>query len=955
MQIFCNQRTLEQNRAFHWVVSPSMFVKLSDSTLELPHECFGDLIGAMGDMPSPDSGMPKPFTEFLLSGHFCSPGEQPVPGGQVTVNLADKEKTLNVFGDRLWTAGIPGNPQPITRMPLQYSRAYGGQSYDLNPMGIGFTEDRLPNIESAQETITSAKGRYAPAGFAPLDPSWPQRARYQGTYDKTYMEKYYPGYPADMDWRLFMQAPDDQWFDRFLQGTESFMLKNMHPEHPELTGTLPGLQPRCFVKDTATDIATKDASDTEQSSFREIPLHLDTVWFFPEQDVAQLIWRGGMSVKDDEAEQISHMLLAYEKQAEPRPADHYRNAMERRITDPDPMEDTLNTPDLIPPAEDTALQRMLQASMSNQEASAFIENLEAKADKVKAAAAEVTNNSMADVRKQLDADGLDDKKKKELLEQIFPDKPKPVSDPDTDALLKKIDDLLPGARDSNGKDLNLNSFSFKGLDDLMKNFSSFADKKKEAAAALLKQDLTQLKAMLNTPESNQHIDQEQIRKIEEQIDALENPAPEIPAVPLPRPDTEMIRQKLNSTSPDVQRARQQLHTLQSNPLATDEATVQQAIDRINILEQQSEQQYEKELSALQAQFIEGYRMGAHLSPDGLSPHKDDAAVRSALISLYANDKNAGQKDWACLDLSGRELDGIDFSGCLLEQVNFRGASLKGANLTGAVIVRADFTNADCSGADFSQANIGASTYQNTDFSQATLAETRLSGSHFEQCRFRGATISDPELLDVTINNCDFSQATLKNWILLELKMSGNNFSEASLSGISFLKSTVADCEFTQTSMPSTIWSDTKIKGGTFSGADMTSNCFLAEESDCTYDHLNFSGATLAKANLQKLSFKHADFSNAVLDSANLTSADLTQANMENISGKQATLRKANLNQANFRKADLMEAMLSKAIITDTNLTGANLYGVDFIRATVRGTQFTDANLDATLLKDWRPS
>jgi len=40
---------------------------------------------------------------------------------------------------------------------------------------------------------------------------------------------------------------------------------------------------------------------------------------------------------------------------------------------------------------------------------------------------------------------------------------------------------------------------------------------------------------------------------------------------------------------------------------------------------------------------------------------------------------------------------------------------------------------------------------------------------------------------------------------------------------------------------------------------------------------------------------------------------------------------------------------------DVNFRESNLYGTDFIRSYVQGCDFAQANLDATILRDWRPS
>ena len=68
---------------------------------------------------------------------------------------------------------------------------------------------------------------------------------------------------------MAMAAQPDQRFPGFLVGDEDYAITNMHPDEPEMTGRLPGLQPRILVQRRGAD------------AFEDVPLHLTTVWFFP--------------------------------------------------------------------------------------------------------------------------------------------------------------------------------------------------------------------------------------------------------------------------------------------------------------------------------------------------------------------------------------------------------------------------------------------------------------------------------------------------------------------------------------------------------------------------------------------------------------------------------------------------------------------------------------------------
>lgn len=952
LQIAYNQRTLEQNKQFHWVVSPSLYIRISTGKVELQHDVIADVMESMGEAPMPDMGMPKPKGEWILNGSLFAPQGTTTNAGQASVTLNGKNKTINVFGDRHWQGTIPSAPADFESMPLDYQHAFGGAEFANNPLGSGYKTEQLPNLESSQETITSNAKSYTPAGFAALDPSWPQRMQYQGTYDQHYLEKFFPGYPQDMDWKLFMSSQQDQWIDGFFQGNESFELKNMHPQQSVQQGQLPGLFPRCFIKDSK-------APELEQ--FKEVDLHLDTIWFFPDKDVIQLIWRGGMTVQDDEAEQISHMLLAYESHHDQRrEADHYRVAMERRINDPDPLQDSLNTSDLIPLGAASAMQLLQASALENAQPSAMQQNLESKAETIKAAVDEKVEESLNDLKKQLESPAVEQDQRQQILDQLAqldqPAKP----DDDSAALLAKLEEILPGLTSDNPKDLDLSDFSFKKIDEIFAEIELFTAEQKTKMLEQAKPQIEQLTAQLNDDNINNNLSEEQRDLIQQQLDSLLNLGNEDikPAITeLPRLDIETIKQQVAATTPEIDKAKQELHLMLSNPLLSNTEQIQQAKDKLEQLQKNELAAIDQQLDEANKQFIESYAMGAHFADHGLSPHADDDVQKNKLLAIMNGDKNASGQDWACLDLSGQNLDGMNFSHCLMEQVNLTGASLIGANFEGTVLARANLNKANCTQANFNKANIGASQCNGTRFDQCEFDESKFSKAEFTACSFISANIIQPEALEISIKDCDFSSAKIKNFPFLELTLSGIDFSHAELETCNFVNSELRSCKFKHSKLPSTAWANTSVHSTSFQYADMTSNCFVSADEDnpCTFSGLDFSGAKLEKANFSNLPLRNSIFSHCDMESANFSGADLSNSNFDDCMGHKVMFRKANLDQASMKRANLMEAVMAKAIITHTDLDTANLYGVDFLRATVKNTRFHGANLDATILKDWRPS
>ena len=59
-----------------------------------------------------------------------------------------------MIGEREWMYGLlpwyrVTQPQPFTRMPLVYERAFGGDGHLANPDGCGYARGRLPGSPAA--------------------------------------------------------------------------------------------------------------------------------------------------------------------------------------------------------------------------------------------------------------------------------------------------------------------------------------------------------------------------------------------------------------------------------------------------------------------------------------------------------------------------------------------------------------------------------------------------------------------------------------------------------------------------------------------------------------------------------------------------------------------------------------------------------------------------------------
>lgn len=199
---------------------------------------------------SSDFHLPKPGTDIVILAHACAPDNKAVSHLDVRAQVADREQTLRVSGDRVWQQGAASAPESFESMPIRYELAYGGRTvsaegqtvtYPQNPVGTGFHPEpsartlegqALPNIEYPSQLIRRPEDKPKPAGFGFIPPYWEPRASRWGTYDEHWQQTRAPYVPLDYQPIAQNAAHPDWAFDRYLQGGEPVHLENLHPSGP---------------------------------------------------------------------------------------------------------------------------------------------------------------------------------------------------------------------------------------------------------------------------------------------------------------------------------------------------------------------------------------------------------------------------------------------------------------------------------------------------------------------------------------------------------------------------------------------------------------------------------------------------------------------------------------------------------------------------------------------------
>jgi hypothetical protein len=199
----------------------------------------------------------KPGTDVIFVAKACAPGGTPAPSFDVRVEVGPLQKSLVVFGQRLWVAQGTGlsAPAPIAEIDMRYDYAWGGVDdgdpaaileEPRNPVGMSVTRKAAtlthtpaPNIEDPAFPIRSVKTSPPPAGVAAIGRHWEPRRRYAGTYDATWQEHRAPLLPDDFDDRFNNCASPGLTAATPLAGGEAVRVLNLTPKGGAFVFELP--------------------------------------------------------------------------------------------------------------------------------------------------------------------------------------------------------------------------------------------------------------------------------------------------------------------------------------------------------------------------------------------------------------------------------------------------------------------------------------------------------------------------------------------------------------------------------------------------------------------------------------------------------------------------------------------------------------------------------------------
>lgn len=836
-------RVIEHGGRCHFVVGALGFFPLGNATPLTEVDLWKFLPKALPQGAVFDAAMPKSRGEVLLSGACYAPGGR-ARQCAVRARVGPVDKTLYVFGDRRWVDGEASEPAPFEVMPLDWSRAFGGEGFTLNPLGKGAVAvdgaHPLPNVESPAARVAQPSDRPAPAGFGAVDFTWPQRASKRGTYDQEWLDTLYPGFAADIDWTIFNDAQPDQWVDGFWRGDEAISLTNLHPSSAVLEARLPGFVARAFVT------LQPEGAEAEPGpeALVEVPLRLDTVHLFPSEERVALVWRGTVEVREDDGADVRHLLLAMEDLGAPRDAAHYRAVLTRRLDKKRGAVEALRDRDLMPPPREGATP-VAASTDAFTEALAYEGHLEQNAARRVAKEREET-------RERLRAQGLDP-------DVYGPPPPPPAPAPqqpgeDLGAYVERADAEVEAAQASAA------------------SRDAAAREELKALCAAHGLDFEAMTTNGQRPEFS----------ADEQIEALRSHAAAARAAGQPSPEVEAmlddpaLRERMRAAEEALREARlKHGHMFPEGPARSPaEAARLRAWVEARLRSGEGVAGADLSGADLSAMDLSGANLrGCQLDGARLA----GASLRMATLSDAV---------LARADLTGADLTRADLSGANLGRATLPRARLDGADLTRAVLAEsvldgATAAGAKLSGCDLYRASLASVDLSGVDLSGAALLEVKLGGA-----RLDGAKLVKATLLECALTGASLVGADLTGAVLYAVKADGAVLREARADNLRAVMGCSLD--------------DAVLLAASLRGANLRETRLdRADLRRATLDEADLSGASLREAKLHQASARNSRWIKADLRGAGMIHVDLMDALLT-----KADLRGAELQGANLFRADL---------------------------------------------------
>lgn len=843
-------RPFENERKYYLSIGVLVFFPFDDPDYLLPDIALWKLSASeLGSEGILDECMPKSSAEVLLSAK-AFPKNPPQGSCHVRFQMETTDRTLYIFGDRTWGFIHPSDPEPFESMPISYSRAFGGEGFALNPIGKGYASIQtpqgsirpLPNIEHPKQIIASPNDRPEPAGFMPLPITSPLRQQKVGTYDDAWLKERYPGFPADFDWTFFNVAPETQRFKGFLKGGESFVCENMHPEQSSIRSRLPTGIARCFLQFKGQD--TKE--------LREVSTKIDTLWLFPHAERGLVIYRGVVPVQEDDAADISHLMIAYEAQGKPKTKDHYQSVFQARIHF-DTAAAVLRDRDLLPelpkrppcPEEKTDMDGLISTNRL------------------------VLENARRGAQKRLDQVRTD-------IQRIIDEAPPGATIPQPD--LSLVPQTVPEM---------MSPPTLEEIPDLVEQAIKDAEEKRKEAMAKVAEAEAQARKLCS--ENNLNYD-ELVEK---------------------EKDRELRRRRRYSAQTHFDNFRELIQMAENAGADTSELRASledpELIKKFVDMEAKLNEAYAKIVHYLPPTLAEGDPILRSELEEGAAQGKTFAGRDFSNADFSGLNLQNIDFEGACLEsakLGGANLQGANLKYAILTRADLTGANLKGADMSHANLGSTILRNADASQAKLIKAVLSKADFQGARFAGADLCGADFMESHIEDADFSDAQLNDLVFFRPTLKRLNLTGASLSKASFIEGQFEDIDLSGAKAQGAIFIGISAQRIRFDGADLRSArLLKESAFPGASFIKARMEG--FNAR--GCNLQGANLSDSDLSKADFSEANLQEANLCRVHANDAVFVRSDLRKAQVEESVFMQAILQKADVSGASFKDSNLFRA------------------------------------------------
>jgi uncharacterized protein YjbI with pentapeptide repeats len=717
-------------------------------------------------------------------------------------------------------------------MPMGWDRAYGGAKYAQNPLGRGIDEVPIPGVgfRVALPNVVLPAGAPRPAtpepvNYGPIDIAWPQRAKLAGTHDQRWLDEEFPGFARDIDWRMFMAASPDQRFPGFLRGDEDYAIANMHPQEPEITGRLPGVQPRMLIRRRGS------------SRLEDIPLSLTTVWFFPAYKRLVMIHHGRTRVQEEDASDIDVLIEGADRLGAPRPIAEYEQVLAARLDPEDGLLEAMRDTALVP-------AEMIIPDPDLEEAKARFaeEGLQRKRGRAR----EEKHNREA--RERVAAMGLDPDK---YVPPLPEEQPTPTLET-LPATLERLRDETASAE--------------RGFAAFETEQKALSERSAAAAGVVLPPPAPKHRGPPTFAANEKRAEFEALaRRMEADgaDPAIVREMLEDPAAQKLWADAEAKGRESYLASADGQDPAPRLDAAANAALRARLFDGQRAAPRLDLCG--------ADLAGLDLSgfdLTEAWLDGADLTGANLAGAKLQRAV---LAHARLEGARLVGAELAEANLGRAVLVGADLTNAVLRE-----AILRGADMRRAILVRADLTGAQISDAQL----VGA------DLSQGIAIDVVLSGTPLAGLRAAGASLQGASFVKVAMEGVDLSGADLRKCAFISVAAQGTVFEGSDLGNAAFVEGCdLRGARFGGARAGSTNFRGSILEAAVFDAAVLDESDF----SDCNLQRASFDRVRAHKARFVAADMRGARLTRADLAGASLARADIRGTDLSDTSLYEADL------------------------------------------------------------------